>query len=349
MFDKIGLKIHKLLHWEYWAQPFVYVPILPVWFFYSIKARSFFFFNAANPTIKNGGMAMESKKEIYDLIPSKYIPKTLLIKCKSCVNNLLSTISDQSIQFPFIVKPDIGMKAFGVVQVHNESELRVYHKKINIDYLIQEYIPFEREAGIFYCRIPGETMGRITGVVLKEFLTVIGNGEDTLLQLIKQNPRSHFQLKSLKKMYGDKFGQVLALNEKLVLVPFGSHTRGALFTDSTPKVTDLLTVNIDSVCKQISGFYYGRIDIMYASWEELCEGRNFSIVEVNGAGSEPTHIYDPSHSLFFAWKEIIKHWRLLYKVSQLNNKKGHNYLSFKQGREMFRANKKLELELKNIY
>jgi hypothetical protein len=31
--------------------------------------------------------------------------------------------------------------------------------------------------------------------------------------------------------------------------------------------------------------------------EELEQGINFSIVELNGA--EPTHIYDPKHSLFF--------------------------------------------------
>jgi hypothetical protein len=36
--------------------------------------------------------------------------------------------------------------------------------------------------------------------------------------------------------------------------------------------------------------------------EELEQGINFSIVELNGAASEPTHIYDPKHSLFLHGK-----------------------------------------------
>jgi len=79
-------------------------------------------------------------------------------------------------------------------------------------------------------------------------------------------------------------------------------------------------MSIDAVCRQIAGFYYGRLDIKFTSWEDLSQGKNFSIIELNGAGSEPTHIYDPAHSLFFAWKEIIRHWRLLYKISLLNAK-----------------------------
>jgi hypothetical protein len=57
---------------------------------------------------------------------------------------------------------------------------------------------------------------------------------------------------------------------------------------------------------QIPEFYYGRLDIMFTSWEDLAQGLNFSIVEVNGAGSEPTHIYDPKHSIFFAWNGNYK-------------------------------------------
>jgi hypothetical protein len=41
--------------------------------FYSMKAKSIFFFNASNPTIKNGGFIMVSKKAIYNLIPQKIL------------------------------------------------------------------------------------------------------------------------------------------------------------------------------------------------------------------------------------------------------------------------------------
>ena len=75
----LKLLFYRIIHWEFWPMKVIYYPLFPVWLFYAVKARSFFFFNAANPSMKNGGMAMESKKEIYDIIPSQYIPKTVLI------------------------------------------------------------------------------------------------------------------------------------------------------------------------------------------------------------------------------------------------------------------------------
>ena len=73
----------RLFNWEYWPFNVVYGPLFLYWFFLSLKARSFFFFNTSNPTIKNGGFLMESKKEVYDLIPFEYYPATLLFKASS--------------------------------------------------------------------------------------------------------------------------------------------------------------------------------------------------------------------------------------------------------------------------
>ncbi|HEX4374165.1 MAG TPA: hypothetical protein VHZ50_12765, partial [Puia sp.] len=94
-------------------------------------------------------------------------------------------------------------------------------------------------------------------------------------------------------------------------------------------------------CKSVPEFYYGRLDIKYNSWEELCEGKNFSVIELNGAGSEPTHIYDPKHSLFFVWKEVVRHWHLLFKISKMNaEQKKIKFMSTSEGLQMFRENSK---------
>src|ERR1700737_4297614 len=68
----------KLFNWEYWSFTTIYLFILPVYGWLSVRARSFFFFSAANPSIENGGFLMESKKKIYDILPAKYYPKTTL-------------------------------------------------------------------------------------------------------------------------------------------------------------------------------------------------------------------------------------------------------------------------------
>jgi hypothetical protein len=198
----LKLKIHKLLHWEFWSMQMIYYPIFPVWFYYALKARSFFFFNAANPSIKNGGMAMESKKEIYDLIPQKYIPKTILLdKNIHSINEVLPKMQHAGITFPLIAKPDIGMKSFGVELIKNIKQLQSYLNKSSHNFLIQEFIKFPNEIGVFYVKHPNEKKGKITGIVAKEFLTVTGNGNETIEELIKKDPRSFFQLSELQTRY----------------------------------------------------------------------------------------------------------------------------------------------------
>ena len=73
---------------------------------------------------------------------------------------------------------------------------------------------------------------------------------------------------------------------------------------------------IDEICRQIPDFYFGRLDIRYESRELLEQGKSFSIMEVNGAGSEPTHIYDPRHSFFLPGRKLYRHWMILYKISR---------------------------------
>lgn len=301
-----------------------------------MKARSLFFFNACNPTIRNGGFFAESKKEIYDLIPPQFYPKTELIPEKSTKEEMFSIFEKSSISFPFIAKPDIGLRGSAVKKIHNLSELEDYHNKASFDYLIQDLIPFANEVGIFYVRFPNQPKGKITGIVGKEFLEVTGDGISTITELLKSNPRFELQLKPLQKEYGSQLNQVLGNDQKRNLLPYGNHARGAKFIDVSHLISEKLTIVIDQMCQQIPDFYFGRMDLMYESWEDLVNGNNFSIVELNGAGSEPTHIYDPKHSLFFAWYELTRHITYMYQISVQNHHNGFPYLTFREGVEQYR-------------
>jgi hypothetical protein len=326
----LKLFFHKLFHWEYWPFQIIYIPIALLWIFYALKQKTLFFFNASNPSMKNGGFFMVSKKEIYDLIPQKYYPKTILIKAGATLNNI------NQIQYPCIAKPDMGLRGLSVKKIDHFEHLDAYAKTANFDFLIQDLILFENEVGIFYIRFPHEREGKITGIVAKEFLTVTGDGKSSIEGLLKQNPRFELQLNTLKKEFGDGLKQILPLGEKQKLVPYGNHARGAKFIDISHKISVKLTRTINELCLQIPDFYYGRLDIMYDSFEDLEEGKNFQVVELNGAMSEPTHIYDPKHSLLFAWKTLAKHISAMYKISVANHKKGFLYLSHKQGMKQYK-------------
>lgn len=330
------LFFHKIGNWEYWPFQILYIPIYFIWGFYAIKAKSIFFFNASNPRIKNGGFMMESKKAIYDLIPKKYYPKTVLIKEKSVLLDIVAAIVEKGIRFPLIAKPDIGLRGSGVKKIKSVEELKEYATKANFDFLLQDIIPFENEIGIFYVRHPNDKTGKITGIVSKEFLIVIGNGVATIEELINEVPRYKLQLDALRKEYGTSLQRVLPTGEQLNLMPFGNHARGAKFLDGSHWITPKLTQTINAICMQIPEFYFGRFDIMYNSLEELERGENFSIVELNGAASEPTHIYDPKHSLWFAWKELARHITYMYEISIANHQKGVPYLAYKTGINEYR-------------
>jgi hypothetical protein len=339
----------RLFNWEYWSFNAVYLWIMPVWIWLAIRARSFFFFSASNPSIEYGGFLMESKKDIYDIIPQEFYPKTIYFKTGTDAKTVLQQLQQQAFRYPLIGKPDIGGRGRGVKKLDNEKELLEYAAASPLHYLVQEFALQPNEVGVFYYRYPNETHGRISGIVRKELLGVKGDGSATIRELLQRDKRFILQLPVLEKVYGNGLNEVLPAGEEKELVPYGNHARGAKFLDDSHLADEVFVRNMDAICQQVKGFYYGRLDVRYNTWEELRQGKNFSIIEVNGAGSEPTHMYDPSHSLFFAWKEIIRHWIILWRISTMNHKKGIPYLTYRQGTQMFRDNKAFEKKLAELY
>ena len=345
MNSKWKARLHRLSHWEYWSYAWVYYPLFPIWLWYALQERSLFFFSAANPGMAYGGLTMESKMEIYRMIPMEFIPRTILVpdKTKRGQTDWVDLLHRNQIKFPCIAKPDIGLKGLGVSRLESSGELQTYLAKVPREVLLQELIAYPHEVGVFYVRMPGEKRGQITGIVKKDFLQVIGDGRSSLKELIHSNPRCLLQWPKLQEeLTEQELKRILSAGEKKILLAVGSHTRGALFLDYSERIGPEIETWLNSICLQVKGFHYGRLDIMYKDWESFKRGEEFKIIEINGAGSEPTHIYDPKHSLFYAWKEIVRHGRLMHKVARANHQKGVAYLSSKEGREMLRRHRELE-------
>ena len=108
-------------------------------------------------------------------------------------------------------------------------------------------------------------------------------------------------------------------------------------TRETKKILDKYGINSPTMSYHAQS-KLTKIDKIF---ELLKEGKNFSIIELNGSGSEPTHMYDPKHSVFFAWREILRHWDLMCKISIINHKRGVPYMTRKEGLAMLKANKQL--------
>ncbi|MDP2415649.1 NRDE family protein [Daejeonella sp.] len=331
----------KIFNWEFWPMHVIYAPMYFYWVYLSARAGSLFFFSAANPGRRNAGFAMEKKSDSYTHLPQQCYPKTILCQQDTSAAKLKMMLADKTIGFPLIAKPDMGERGAGVKLIKTLEELVDYSKLCSTGFLVQDFIDYPNEVGIFYYRFPGSENGHISGIVGKEFLTLTGDGISTMESLIKNKSRCLLQLKTLRELYGNRLEEILPSGKEKVLMPYGNHCRGAKFIDLSFMISEKLTSSIDRICKQVPEFYFGRLDIKFNTWKDLENGEKFSIIELNGAASEPTHMYDPKHSIFFAWKEIKRHWYLLYKISRKNAERNAvPLMNTKEGMKMLRDHSK---------
>ena len=177
----------KLFNWEYWSTAVVYTPVIPMWLYFSLRARALTFFSAANPGMKMGGLVLASKIDILNRIPQEFIPKTIFIEHqKASASEIERLMDDKSISYPVIAKPNVGERGMKVQKIESSSELTEYINQSSFDFLVQEFIALPNESGILYHRIPGASSGKITSVCLKETLKVTGNGVSTIEELMEE-------------------------------------------------------------------------------------------------------------------------------------------------------------------
>jgi hypothetical protein len=344
---KIYFKMRRLYiktcSWEYWPVWVVYFPVSFYFLYLSIKARSFFFFSASNPTIETGGMFFESKWKIFQLVPKEYYPNTILVEGDEDITRIHQRMNAAGIAYPVIAKPDKGERGWAVKKINNTEELIAYKAALNVSFLIQSYINYPVEMSVFYYRHPSQKKGMVTSVTLKKLLTVTGDGLSTIDELVRSNDRSFLQYRKLLQQNKIDFTHVPQPGEEVVLVPYGNHVLGATFINYNHIIDKQLTDTIDAISQRIDGFYFGRYDLRCASIEDLKKGKNFSILEVNGAGAEPAHIYEPGFSFFQAQLTIAKHFNMMYKAARENNKNGVAYMSYKN----FKDTQRLEKEYRS--
>lgn len=312
----------KFFQWEHWPTFMFYAPLLPYFLYQSIKHKSLTFFLHTNPSIHYSGNGTESKFKTLELIPNEYKPKSVLLPINTSIDKALNVIDKKNIHFPIIAKPDIGFRGYLVKKITSKEELNSYLKKNNsIAIILQEYISLPNECGIFYYRLPKEEEGKITSITLKKFLTVIGDGTSTLSELIKQDSRAFLYENLLKNLHQKQWNNVIKKDKKIILTVIGNHSKGTQFLNGNHLINKSLEKTFDCLNHKIKGWYFGRLDIKYNTFNELQEGKNIKILEINGIIAEPTHIYDASAKgagYFKAVKEIKNNWKIISDIATTN-------------------------------
>ena len=334
----------KCTHFEFWPFDVFYFPVKLYYVYLALRSRSLFFFTASNPTIEFGGLLGEKKSEVFDLIPDQYIPKTQLFQPESTETDVLAYMGKERISFPIILKPDVGERGWMVRKVRNEREVREYLKKIRVPFLLQEYVDLPVELGVFFIKVPGQ-IGKVTSIVKKGFLSVIGNGRDNVKTLLLANPRAAIQLDFESEIFEGLMEEIPGNGERVEVESIGNHSRGTTFLDENRAIDKQLSETFNMIADDIEGFYFGRFDLRCRSMDDLRQGLHFKILELNGAGSEPGHIYQPGFPLWRAYKDVCWHLKMLRKVSRENRARGHEYWSFSRGWAKMKAIKAYQQQM----
>ena len=319
----------KLTNWELWPFNLIYAPIGPLWLWYALKARAFWWFTPANPTLTFAGFEGEGKKEMYSLLPDELYPPTIYVEPSQSFDEIRQLVAAKGLVYPICVKPQVGLKGLLFRKVDNEEKLKIYHQRVPVSYLIQSLVEAPLEVSVFYYRYPDKEKGVISGFIQKDMMHVIGDGKRTLWELILQHPKAKHRLEEMRIKHETQLKTILPVGEKYSLTHAANLNRGARFTNLQHQIDDRLLHLFDPLSHRCS-WYYGRYDLKCNSVEELKQGK-FIILEFNGAGAEPNHVYNANFSWGKALKEFAHHWKVLYQIGKYNHK--HNGVKYWGNRE----------------
>lgn len=273
---------------------------------------------------------MESKYKTLLLIPPQFRPTTIFVPSGQKLELVTQEIDQQQLQYPIILKPDVGYRGLLVSLVKSPTELATLLETYQVDFIIQEFIPYPEEFGILYHRFPNQDKGRISSVTLKDFLHIYGDGISTVEMLMQQKSRTSLQLARLATEHVELLASIPAKGKKVYLGKIGNHSRGTTFLNGNHLIDQQLVDTFDQIGNQIDGFFYGRFDVKCPDLDNLRLGKNIKIIEINGILAEPAHIYDPLKSNYWkALRDIAQHWLLIGRIGSESHEMGAPYLPAK--------------------
>jgi ATP-grasp domain len=351
-FEEIRTSKKVLSHFEFWPVWLFYLPVYIYVIYLMIRYRSIMLPTAVNPELDDGKFVGESKNEILNVI-AKHLPEYAVKHClvrnqaspkaAELLSHTENLLVKEGIKYPFVAKPDQGCRGAGVNLIQSRDELESYIQSFpkNEAFICHELIPYESEIGIFYCRMPWESNGKIISLTLKFFPKLLGDGIHTVGELISLDARASQLTHIYYPRLREKLYNIPKQGDEVRLVFAGNHSKGAIFKNGSQYISATLTETFDRIAKRLPNFYFGRFDIRYKNIHSLELGQEFKIVEINGVSSESTHIWDSDYSLVNAYRELFKQFHLAFMIGDYNHKHGFKIQGFKDFYLSYLREKKL--------
>ncbi len=315
-------KFTRKLNWKTWPTYILYSPVviclIKVWF----KYRSISVFTAANAHIDEGESMSKTLSQITE--NASIAPYIVLSNESDLEKNLVlcdSFIENESIGYPVVLKPDSGKYGGSVKIIQSREFLLKELKDLSEKYILQKFIAGQ-EFAIFYYRYPNEERGNIFSITKKKLLFLIGDGEQTIEELILNDERAICLANIHLEKFVHELYDVPEKGESVPLVELALYSKGALYLDADELKTPELISIIDRIGKSLKGFHIGQFDIRVPSPEHLRRGEDISVIALDGVISTSSNVFDPKYNFSLAIKILLKQWNIAYKIGSINADRG---------------------------
>lgn len=274
-----------MFHWQYIPSKYMYIGIqlmsAALAFSKGLTPSQIIF---ANPTLPFGGLSIASKTEILERFNpcSQFLNQQLIpLNLKFDKRKALAIEFLEANSYPIIAKPDRGVVGIGVRKIDSEADLDEILNIMPSDYLLQQYCDYPLEYGIFFCKFPTDTLGRVVSLTEKIAPYVFGDGRCSVQQLVQRNPDFKFNKEALlaHARHLDYIPSKGAWHQVIIQ---GSHTYGSIFKDRNDQISQPLESWLNKLCAVDGDFYFGRFDMKVKDREALHTGKGVKIIELNG-------------------------------------------------------------------
>jgi hypothetical protein len=305
------------------------VPMVAQWLWLSLRYRSVTLPSSANPGIRAGGLVGEGKLEYFATMgPLARAATATSLGIHNTVAAGVETVRARmaaaGLAYPVVAKPDLGWCGFGVRRLDDDAALARYLREFprDEDLVLQRWLPGRGEAGLFYLRDPAAARGTLFGILLRDAPAVTGNGRDTLAALVAADARLRRTTHNALHDCHFDGARVPAAGERVTLSTVASTRVGGHYRDGSALATEALRARVDAIAHDMGTFLAGRFDVRYADEAALQRGE-FTIMEVNGAGSEAVHAWDPRYRIRDVYRIVFAKQRELFRIADASRRLGN--------------------------
>ena len=330
---------------EFWNYRIIYFFVL-FWLTFKVifGAKGRFYPFALNRIIdESGGFSGASKGLINKQFDDSLFPRTLFLTHED-VSKAKELIT-QAFEYPFILKPTHLNRGVAVLKINNESDLDRYLKQTTFDFQAEEYLNQAIEVAVFIANPLDEPL-KILSITGKEFLSVEGDGIQSIHALLKNNWRYRMYAAEIKPHWENKWDRIPAKKEYILIQPIGNHNKGTRFIDESHRKTTEMEVHFQKIVPD--SIQYGRFDIKVRDWNSLCTGEDLKIIEFNGTIAEPINYLDEKYGYLDIQKIMFKHYKCQYKIAKQMLDRGFYAPSFITGWRRTLEGSRFRKKLKNI-